>query len=163
MELTDSLGALDISLLLLELLEGGVSLPLLLLLLLFGKLELLVAHLPELSVLGVFLPLGILLGLLALDLQLTRSLNGSLHLGLALLLLLVETVGAILSLSNLTVQNFLLVVPQGLKFLDLAVDHSLFGLLFCFEALLFSLLLESLKLFTLSGELFNLLFILDLL
>ena len=115
LELLNDLGALDVSLILLELLEGSISLSLFLLLLLLGELELLVAHLPELGVLAVLLPLSILLSLLALDLQLTRSLDGGLHLSLALLLLLVETVGAILSLGNLAVQNLLLVVSQGLQ------------------------------------------------
>ena len=125
LEVTNGLGVLYIGLGFLEVLELSIPLSLLLLLLLLGELELFVADLPELSVFGVFLLLGVLLGLLALDLQLTRPLDGGLHFGLALLLLLVETVGAVLGLGDLAIQNLLLVVLQGLKLSDLAVDHFL--------------------------------------
>lgn len=127
MEVTYDLGVLYIGLRFLEVLELSISLSLLLLLLLLSELELFVAHLPELSVLGVLLLLSVLLGLFALDLQLTGSLDSGLHLSLALLLLLVKTVSTVLSLGDLAVQNLLLVVLKGLKFSDLAVDHFLSG------------------------------------
>ena len=85
-------------------------LPLFLLLLLLGQLELFVTDAPELSKLPVLLLLGVLLGIFALNLKLARTFDGSFHLGLALLLLLKETIGSIFSLSNLAIQDLLLVI-----------------------------------------------------
>lgn len=163
LELTNSVSTLDVSLILLEVLELSVSLPLFFLLLLLSKLQLLVADVPELGKLPLLLLHGGLLGLLALHLQLTRSLDGGLHLSLALLLSLVSTVGTVLSLSNLAVKNLLLVVLEGAEVLDLAVDHFLSSGLLIGEALLLTFLLQGIEMITLLGELFNLLFLLNFL
>lgn len=163
LELTNSVSTLDVSLILLEVLELSVSLPLFFLLLLLSKLQLLVADVPELGKLPLLLLHGGLLGLLALHLQLTRSLDGGLHLSLALLLSLVSTVGTVLSLGNLAVKNLLLVVLEGAEVLDLAVDHFLSSGLLIGEALLLTFLLQGIEMITLLGELFNLLFLLNFL
>ena len=101
---------LDLSLVLLEVLQFESTHPFLFLLLLFSQLKLFVADLPEFGELLLFLLNGHLLGLLALELELTRALNGGFHLSLAGLLSFKKTVGAVLSLSNLSVKNLLLVV-----------------------------------------------------
>ena len=163
LEITNDLGVLYIGLRFLEILELTIPLSLLFLLLLLSELELFVADLPELSVFGVLLLLSVFLGLFALDLQLTRPLDSGLHLSLALLLLLVKTVGTVLSLGDLTVQNLLLVVFKGLKFSDLAVDHFLSCRLFVGKALLFTFLLHVLEMFTLLSKLVDFLFLFDFL
>ena len=163
LELTNSVSTLDVSLILLEVLELSVSLSLFFLLLLLSKLQLLVADVPELGKLSLLLLHGGLLGLLALDLQLTRSLDGGLHLSRALLWSLVSTVGTVLSFGNLAVKNLLLVVLEGSEVLDLAVDHFLSSGLLIGEALLLTFLLQGIEMITLLGELFNLLFLLNFL
>lgn len=93
--------------------------------LLLSKLELLVADLPEVSEVLLFLELIGLALVLAVNLQRARSFNGLLHFEFAALLLFVKTIGLILSLSNLLIQNLLLVVAEGSELLDLGVDHLL--------------------------------------
>ncbi len=151
-EVLDSLLVLEVSLSLLETLEFSGSLALFFLLLLFSELELLVTDFPELGEVFVLLDLGILLVPLSLDLQLTASLDGGLHLSLALLLLLVQPVSTVLSLSDLPVQNLLLVVSQGLELTDLTIDHALPGSLFVLESLLFALFLHVFELLALESK-----------
>ena len=150
-------------LLALEVLQFLGTLSLFLFLLLLSHLQLFVADLPELGELDFFVLSGSLNLTLPLDLQLSRTLNGGLHLNFALLLSLKETVGAVLSLSDLPVKNFLLVVLQGTQLLDLSVNHALPGLLLVTEALLFALLLEGVEVRALLRKDLNLLFLLDLL
>ena len=159
-ELADRVLVPDVRLVLLESLELSGPLSLLLALLLFSKLQFLVALLPELGILDFLLPLGLTLGLLALDLKLSAPLDGSLHLGLTGLLLLIQAISPIFSLSNLSVKHFFLVVSKGPQFLDLSVDHLLPGLLLISEALLFALFLQVIKLLALKGKLSDLLLLL---
>jgi len=116
---------LHISLLLEELDELLVALALFLTLLLLSKLQLLVADLPELGELFLFLDLVGLLLLAALDLEGARPLDGLFHFELAALLLLIETVGFVLGLSHLLVQHLLLVVAESAQLLHLLVDELL--------------------------------------
>ena len=125
LEVTDSVPVLDVSLVLLEVSKLSSSETLFFLLLLLSELKLLVSDSPEGSEVSILLLLSSSLGLLSLDLELTASLNSGFHLSLALLLLLIETIGTILCFSNLTVQDFLLVVLQGTELLDLSVNHAL--------------------------------------
>ena len=138
-------------------------LPLFLLLLLLGQLKLFVTLIPELSELSVLLLLGCLLSLFALDLQLARTFDGSFHFGLALLLLLKETIGTILSLGNLAIQDFLLVVFECTQIFNLPVDEVLAGLLLDGESLLLTLLLETLKMLSLLSKRLDLLLLFNLL
>ena len=163
LELLDLNPVLDIRLILLEVKELHGTIPFFLLLLLLSHLQLFIALFPELSKVFLFLLLSSLLSLLPLDLKLTASLNGSLHLCLALLLLLVKSVGSVLSLSNLPVEYLLLVVLKGPQILDLAVDHALPSILLILEALVLTLLLHVLKFFTLFCEGLNFLLLLNLL
>jgi len=110
LELLDSNLVLGLSLVQLELGELLGAHALLLLLLLFSHLQLFVAHLPELGKLMLLLPLGGLGSLLALNLELAAPLDGRLHLCLALLLLLEQSVCSVFGLGHLPVQHFLLVV-----------------------------------------------------
>lgn len=73
------------------------------LLLLLGKLQFFVTGAPEFSELLVFLFDRGLFFLESLNLKLTTSFNRELHLHLSALLLLEESVGFVLSLSNLLV------------------------------------------------------------
>jgi len=103
-------------------------------LLLLGQLQLLVPDLPELSVLLLIaVSIGPLL-LLPVYLKSARPVNRLLHLELALLLLLVQPVGLVLSLGHLLVQHLLLVVLQGAQLLHLSVDHLLSDHQFVFGA-----------------------------
>ena len=163
LELADGVLVLQVGLAVLEVGEFAGPLPLLFALLLLSQLQLFVADLPELGEIAVLGDRGRLLGLLPLDLELTASLDGGLHLGLPLLLLLVESVGAVFGLGHLPVQHFFLVVLQGAQLFDLPVDHALAGMLLVRESLLLSLLLHVLKSFTLLGEGFDLLFLFNLL
>ena len=138
-------------------------LPLFLLLLLLGQLELLITDAPELGELSVLLRLGLFLGVFALNLKLATTLDGGLHLGLALLLLLKETVGTIFSLGNLTIQDLLLVVLQLTQVLDLPVNEVLAGLLLGGKPLLLTLLLQTLEVLPLLSKRLDLLLLLDLL
>merc|ERR1712051_594810 len=140
-----------------------MPLPLFLLLLLLCQLELFVTDSPELSELAVLLLLGILLGVFALDLKLTGTFNCGLHLSLALLLLLKETIGTILSLSNLAIQDLLLVVFKRTQIFNLLVDHGLAGLLLCGKSLLLTLLLQALKVLTLLSKRLDLLLLFNFL
>ena len=103
LELPDGLLVLYVGLAVLEVGKFSGPLPLLFALLLLSQLQLFVADLPELGEIAVLLHLGALLGLLPLDLELTASLDGGLHLGLPLLLLLVESVRSVFSLGHLPV------------------------------------------------------------
>lgn len=111
----------------------------------------------------ILLDLGRLLGPLPLDLELTASLDGSLHLGFPLLLLLVESIRSVFGLGNLPVQHLFLVVPQGAQLFDLPVDHALASLLLISKSLLFSLLLHSFEGLTLLGKCLNLLLLFNFL
>ena len=163
LELLDLNPVLDIRLILLEVKKLNGTIPFFLLLLLLSHLQLFIALFPELCKVFLFLLLSSLLSLLPLDLKLTASLNGSLHLCLALLLLLVKSIGSVLSLSNLPVEYLLLVVLKGPQVLDLAVDHALPSVLLILEALILTLLLHVLKFFTLFCEGLNFLLLFNLL
>ena len=102
-----------------------MALSLLLPLLCLSQLQLLIAHLPELRELLLLRnPVHFLL-LSAFNLQRSRPLDRLLHFKLAPLLLLIESVGFVFGLSDLLVQNLLLVVFQRPKLLNLLVDHLL--------------------------------------
>ena len=102
-----------------------MALSFLLPLLCLSQLQLLIAHLPELRELLLLRnPVHFLL-LSAFNLQRSRPLDRLLHLKLAPLLLLVQSVGFVFGLSDLLVQNLLLVVFQSPKLLNLLVDHLL--------------------------------------
>ena len=163
LELLDGNPVLDVRLLPLEVEELLSALLLFLLLLLLSHLQLFVANLPELGEVLLLLLFGGLLSLFPVDLQLARPLNSGLHLSLALLLLFIESVGAVFSFSNLPVEDFLLVILQRSELLNLRVDHALPRLLFVLEALILALLLHVLKLLTLLSKLLDLLFLFDLL
>ena len=175
----EGLGLEGVDLVLLEVSDGGLvlyvglrvlevgqlpgPLPLLFALLLLSQLQLFVADFPELGEVLVLGDLGAPLGLLPLDLELTASLDGGLHLGLPLLLLLVESVRSVFGLGHLPVQHFFLVVLQRAQLFDLAVDHALASLLFVSKSLNFSLLLHVLESFTFLSKGFDLLFFFNLL
>ena len=102
-----------------------MALSLLLPLLCLSQLQLLIAHLPELRELLLLRnPVHFLL-LSAFNLQRSRPLDRLLHFKLAPLLLLIQSVGFVFGLSDLLVQNLLLVVFQSPKLLNLLVDHLL--------------------------------------
>ena len=103
LELADGRSVLLGGLSVLEVGELAGALSLLFALLLLGELELLVADFPELGEVAVLGHLGGLLGLLPLDLELTAPLDGGLHLGFPLLLLLVESVRSVFGLGHLPV------------------------------------------------------------
>ena len=79
-------------------------------LLLLSNLQLFVAHLPEFCELHCLLLCCSLCMLLSLDLQLSGTLNSSPHIKLAFLILLKQTISTVLGLSDLSVENFLLIV-----------------------------------------------------
>jgi hypothetical protein len=133
------------------------------LLLLLGKLQFFVTSAPEFSELLVFLFNRGLFFVESLDLKLTTSFNGELHLHLSALLLFEESVGLVLCLSNLLVQDLLLVVLDGAELANLPVDHATTFGLFLFEALRFFLLFHEVTTSLLSGEFFNFLFFLKFL
>jgi hypothetical protein len=90
-----------------------------------GQLQLLIPHSPELCVL-LLLPLFIGLSFLfALYLQSSRPVNRLFHFKLAPLLLLEQPVRLVLGLSDLLVQDLLLVVFQSTQLLNLSVNHLL--------------------------------------
>ena len=91
--------------------SGELSLAdaLLFLLLLLGKLQFFVTCAPELSELLVFLFGRSFFFVESLNLKLTTSLNGELHLHLSALLFLEESVGFVFGLGNLLVEDLLLV------------------------------------------------------
>jgi len=95
-----------------------------------------------------------------LNLKLTASLDGELHLHLSALLLLKESVGFIFGLRNLLVQDLLLVVLDGAKLSDLPVDHAVTLGLLLSKALRFLLLLHKIARSLFLGEFFNTLFFL---
>lgn len=128
-------------------------------LLLLGELELLVTEAPEFGELLILLLLGLSLLLLAEDLKLSAALDGRLIVSLLLLLLLVQPVCFVLCFSDLSVQDFLLVVLQGCKFRNLLVNHLLTSLKLVLEALLLLLLLHGLEGLSLGSMLRNSLFI----
>ena len=113
LELLNSDPVLDVGLSLLEVLQLGSTLALFLSFLLLSHLQLFVTVPPEVSKVALLLLFSCLLSCLSLDLQLTASLDSCLHLGFALLLLLVKSVSTVLSFGDLPVQNFLLVVLKS--------------------------------------------------
>ena len=110
--------------------------------LLLGQLKLFVADSPELSEVFLFLLLCNALLLLACDLEGSAALDGLLHLNFSLLLHLEESVSLILSFSDLSVQNLLLVVLESSQFFNLTVNHALSLGLLGLEALVLTLLLH---------------------
>ena len=163
LELLDRNLVLGLRLMLLEVCKFKGTLPLLFLLLLLSHLQLFVANLPELGELLLFLTLSSLDSLLALNLELPAPLNGSLHLGLALLLLNEEPVGSVLSLSDLPVENLFLIVLQASELLDLSVDHALPSFLLFLETFSFALLLHVFEEFSLLCEGLDLFLLFDFL
>jgi len=136
---------------------------LLFLLLLLGKLQFFVTCAPELSKLLVFLFGRSFFFVESLNLKLTTSLNGELHLHLSALLFLEESVGFVFSLGNLLVEDLLLVVLDSAELTNLPFDHAAaFGLFLC-EALRFLVLFHQIASSLLFSELFNLLFFLKFL
>ena len=113
LELSDGVPVLDVSLVLLEVRELHGTHLLLFALLFLSHLEFFVSYSPEISEFGLFLLDCGLLGLFPLDLELTTSLDGSLHLSFSLLLLLKESIGTILSFCHLSVENLLLVILKS--------------------------------------------------
>jgi len=127
------------------------SLTVLFLLLLFSELEFIVTDAPEFSEFLLFV-LGLMLLLLfPLNLKLSASLDSSLHLSLAALLLLEQTISFAFSLSYLSVQNFFSVVVQCFEISNLAVDHSLSFSLLVSKAGGLAFLLLILELLLLAG------------
>ena len=163
LELSNAVLVLNVSLLLLEVLQLSCALSLFFLLLLLSHLQLFVSHLPEVSKFSLLTLDRVLLSLLSVDLKLATPLNGYLHLGLALLLLLKQSVCTVLSLGHLTVQNFLLVVLQSTELFNLTIDHLLPSLLLVRKALLLTLLLHVFEHFTLLSKRLNLLFFFEFL
>lgn len=154
---------LDVGLSLVESREFTKADALLLLLLLFGELQLFVSGAPEFSELLLLLLGRGFLFLESLNLKLTASLDSELHLHLSSLLLLEESVGLVFSLGDLLVKDLLLVVLNGTELLDLPVDHAAaLGLLFS-EALRFFLFLHEVTSSLLFSEFLNLFFFLKLL
>ena len=129
LELSNAVLVLDVGLLLLEVLQLTCALSLFFLFLLLSHLQLFVSNLPEVSEFCLFTLDRVLLCLLSVDLKLATPLNGCLHLGFALLLLLKQSVSTVLSFGHLTVQNFLLVVLQSTELFDLTINHALPSLL----------------------------------
>lgn len=123
--------------------------------LLLSKLELLIADLPEVSKVLLFLKLVALSLVLAVNLQRARSFNSLLHFEFATLLLFVKTIGLILGFSDLLVQNLLLVVAEGSKLLDLRVDHLLSSVELVLGTELYSVNSHLVHLELLLSELFN--------
>lgn len=103
LELSDSIGVFLRSLSVLEVGKLTRTLSFFFALLLLSQLELSVADFPELGEVAVLGHLGGLLCLLSVDLELTASLDGGLHLGFPLLLLLVESVCSVFGLGHLPV------------------------------------------------------------
>jgi len=128
--------------------------------LLLSKLQFFVTSFPELGEFFIFLFNAFLLFLKALNLKLTGSLNGELHLHLTFLLSFKESVGLIFSLSNLLVQDLLLVVLDGAKLSDLPVDHAVTLGLLLSKALRFLLLLHKIARSLFLSKFFNTLFFL---
>jgi len=154
---------LDSSLPLVESSEFTGADALLFLLLLFSQLQLFVTSLPELGEFSVLLHFGRLLFLQALNLKLTTSLDGELHLHLSALLLFKKSVCLVLGLSDLFVKHVLLVVLNCTELLDLFVNHAAAFSLFLSEALRFFLLLHEIACSLLLGEFFDALFFLEFL
>jgi len=77
-----------------------------------------------------------------LDLEASAPVDGFFHVSLSLLLLLEESVGLVFSLSNLSVQDLLLVVLKSSEFLDLTVNHALSFILLGLETFIFTLFLH---------------------
>ena len=131
--------------------------------LLLCHLELFVTDPPEFcKVLVLLLFAGCFL-LLSLDLKGPASLDGCLHIGLSLLLLLVKSVGSVLCLGDLSVEHLLFVVLELSEIVDLAVNHLLSLVQFCLESLALSLLFHALTIVSLSCKFFNLFLLFSLL
>jgi len=154
-------------------LDGGLSLvesrelsladTLLFLLLLLGELQFFVTSAPELSKLLVFLFGGSFFFLESLNLKLTTSFNGELHLHLSALLLFEKSVGFVFGFGDVFIEDLLLVVLDSTELTNLPVDHAAtLGLLFS-EALRFLLFFHQITASLLFSELFNLLFFLEFL
>lgn len=133
------------------------------LLLLLGKLQFFVTGAPEFSELLFFLFSAGLLFLQALDLELTTSFDGELHLHLSAFLLLKESVSLVLSLGHLLVEDLLFVVLDGAELSDLPVNHAVAFGLFLSEALRFLLFFHEIAASLLFGELLDSLFLLEFL
>ena len=154
---------LDSGLSLVERRELSLADALLFLLLLLGELQFFVTSAPELSKLLVFLFDGGLFFVESLNLKLTTSFNGELHLHLSALLLFEKSVGFVFGLGNLLVKDLLLVVLDSTELSNLPVDHAAaLGLLFS-EALRFLFFFHQIAAGLLFSELFDLLFFLEFL
>ena len=110
---SDSLFVFDSCLFWLELGELHGALLFLFLFLLLGQLQLFISNLPKLGVLLLFLPLRVALPLAPLNLEGSRTFNGSFHFDFALLLLGIQLIGFVFGFGHLSVEHFLLVVVQG--------------------------------------------------
>ena len=113
---------LSVSLLLQELNKFQVALALFFTLLRLSKLELLVADLPEFGEVFFFLEFVFLLFLSSFDLKGAGTFDCLLHFEFTALLFLVETVGLILSLGHLFVENLFLVVAESAELFDLFIN-----------------------------------------
>lgn len=99
-----------------------VALALFFSLLRLSKLELLVADLPEFGEVFFFLEFVLLLLLSSFDLKGAGTFDCLLHFEFAALLFLVETVGFILSLCHLLVEDLFLVVAESAELFDLFIN-----------------------------------------
>lgn len=131
------------------------SLSFLFFLLLFSELKLLVSNFPELCKFFVLQLLSLLFLLFAMDLKLSASLNSCFHIGLLFLLNLIKSVCFIFSFSDLTIENFLLVISKSSQLTNLFINHALSLVLLVLEALLLTLFLHAVKAFFLLSEVSN--------
>lgn len=104
----------------------------------------------------------VLLLLLALNLQSTRSLDSLLHLEFAALLVFEKSVSFVFSLSNLLIKDLLLIVAQASKSLNLVVNHLLAHLKLELFLCFFTLSLLAIELLFLSCKTLNTFFLLKL-
>ena len=131
------------------------------LLLLFSELKLLVSNFPELSKLFILLLLSLLFHQFAMDLELSAFFNCCSHISLLFLLDLVKSICFIFGLSNLTIENLLLVISKSSQLSNLFINHALSLVLLVLESLLLTLLLHRVKAFFLFSKLSNFLVILN--
>ena len=158
LEFLDALSLLGIVLSLDEGSQLLCSLSFFLFLLLFGQLQLLVTDPPEFSKIFVFLFFSGRLLLFTLNLDCSATLNSIFHVGFPLLLLIIESVSFVFSLSNLSVQYLILVVLKLLQLFDLTVNHALSLILLGFESFILTFFFHLITLVSLLRELADFLF-----
>ena len=152
LEFLDAVSLLGIVLCLDEGSQFLCSLSFLFFLLLFGQLQLLVTDPPELSEILVFLLFSSSLLLFTFNLDCSATLNSLLHIGFSLLLLIIESVCFVLSLSNLSVQYLILVILKLFQLFDLTVNHALSLILLGFESFILAFFFHLISLVSLLRE-----------